>query len=75
MDGADIAGASEALFRDASLKAQLDKGDEVKRPVDDSGVCIDCDVDIDPIRLQAVQTARCIDCQEVHEAMEARYAR
>jgi len=53
----------EALARQARIAAAF-----AQRDPSVNGICIDCGCAIDPKRLAAISTARCVDCANIFEA-------
>lgn len=69
MDDVDRAQLAELRLREEALARQRRIAESlVPRDARVDGICIDCDCEIDPQRLNAISTARCIDCATKFEA-------
>ena len=69
MDEIDRAQLAELRIREEALARQRRIAESFEpRNGSVDGFCIDCDEAIDPARLKAISTARCIDCATKFEA-------
>lgn len=71
MDEADRASRLTEIENEVSV-AKIRK--ELQVPVNETGLCCDCGIDIEPRRLEAYPTAkRCLGCQQEYELVSKRY--
>jgi RNA polymerase-binding transcription factor DksA len=69
VDDIDVAQLEEMRMRDEALARQRRIAESfAPRNKSVEGICIDCDQAIDPARLKAISTARCIHCAQIFEA-------
>jgi len=68
VDEIDRAQALEQQQRDEAIARWRIAQSFVPRDPRVEGFCIDCECAIDPARLKAISTARCIDCANRFEA-------
>jgi len=72
MDEADSAQIYEEQARERGIRNATQQHNEAPLIINGKRVCIDCEEEINPKRVEAVNAIRCEECQPFHEMRSKR---